>query len=102
MPQYMEGINELPTHMREGMIQYIEDGVRQGSFLMAVLCNDLMTAAVKADMVNSYCLRNYAIYLYNFAPQGCFGSTEAVDTWVASGGLRGQGALPPREGTHHG
>ncbi len=39
----------LPEHMQDGMRRYIENGIEGGSFMMAVLCNDLMGAIVVVD-----------------------------------------------------
>ncbi len=58
----------LPEHMREGMRRYIEKGAEVGSFLMAVLSNDLMEAAGRADHINLERLADYAHFLYNYAP----------------------------------
>jgi len=79
----------LPEHMREGMRLYIENGIPPGSFQRAVLSNDLMESFRRADDVNSYAMRDYAVFLTCEAPCGCFGSPEHVKDWIAQGGLRG-------------
>lgn len=90
MTQYLENLEELPFHMRGAMQRYIENGIPPGSFLEAVLCNDLMGALGKADSENINTLRNYGVYLYSFAPSNCFGSRQIYRDWVESGGLEGQ------------
>lgn len=52
-----------------------------GDFLQAVLRNDLMMAAGRADLRNRRRLFEYVQWLYNEAPGPCWGSPEAVATW---------------------
>jgi len=77
--------NLLPKHMREGMKRYIEDRRPTGSFLTAVLSNDLMNTLRCADDINRHCLFNYAMWLHNYAPPECYGSPEKVRAWLYDG-----------------
>lgn len=86
--------SRLPEHMRDGMRRYIENGIPPGSFQRAVLSNDLMEAFRRADDVNAYAMRDYAVFLTCEAPGGCFGSPEHVKDWIAQGGLVGLGVMP--------
>lgn len=79
----------LPGHMQGGMRRYIEHGIRPGSFLCAVLRNDLLGAAVQGDAVNRQLLSSYADFLRVHAPYACYGSSEALESWIATGGLNG-------------
>lgn len=90
MERYEEKLSILPGHMRNGMKLWIEHGIPAGSFLNAVLSNDLMTALGKADDFNRDRLFDYGIYLYNYAPSRCYGSPEKVAAWAAAGGLFGK------------
>lgn len=72
----------IPGYMQGGLRRYILEGIQLGSFLTAVLENDLMEAAGRADSVNLTALADYATYLYNYAPQSCHGSPEKVAAWV--------------------
>lgn len=72
----------IPDHMVEGLDLWIEQGILPGSFLTAVLCNDLMDACGRADELNILNLPAYCAYLYNEAPSTCFGSPEKVRAWV--------------------
>lgn len=80
----------LPDYMQTPIQLYIEEGVRPGSFLTAVLSNDLMGALRQADDVNVTRLRDYGMFLHNMAPAACFGSPGHVDRWIRSGGLKGR------------
>lgn len=69
-----------------------------GSFLYAVLSNDLIGALACADSENLRSLREWGMFLYNDAPSGCYGSREKLLKWYAHGGasgvLRGLEATP--------
>lgn len=81
----------LPQHMREGAIGYVLYGWEPGSFLRAVLCNDLIAAAANADDVNKYALHLWAVFVYNAVPVAARGSNDAIALWYKEGGLlRGQ------------
>lgn len=71
----------IPEHCRGGMKRYIEHGILPGSFLQAIICNDLVGAAGKADDINVFCLINYANFLYNHMPSEAWGSKERMLAW---------------------
>lgn len=73
----------LPESLQDGMRLYIEDRIPTGSFMLAVLSNDLLTACERADDVNRYRLFDIVDWLYNEAPRECWRSPEAVKTWLA-------------------
>lgn len=83
MPDYLTKLDTLPEHMRYGMQAWIEHGrdSHPGSFLTAILSNDFMGAIGRADEENIRALRNYAVYLYSYAPAGCFGSVQNFLSW---------------------
>ena len=87
--RYKAHIDLLPEHMRDGMLRWIERGIKPGSFLTAVLQGDLFEALGQADDINRHKLFDYGAYLYNCAPSGCFGSPEKVNEWRLAGGLDG-------------
>lgn len=78
----------IPDHCRDGLRRYVEKGQIPGDFLQAVICNDLVLAASRADYINQQCLQDYARFLYN-APAGCWGSMEKMRRWAEAGGLEG-------------
>ena len=73
---------------------YIEEGRPTNHFLTALLSNDLMATLGRADAVNKAAIEDYCLWLKSFAPGACYGSREAVEAWIANGGLRA-GAKPP-------
>ena len=74
--------------MQNAMARYIEQGIEGGSFLNAVLCNDLLAAIGNGDEINRARIFDYAAFLYNEALRDCYGSPEKVNQWIAKGGLQ--------------
>jgi len=81
--------SRLPEHMQGAARRYIENGISGGSFLTEVFSNRLVQAYGRADDQNTAAMRNWADFLYNEAPRGCWGSPELVDEWCRVGGLVG-------------
>lgn len=71
-------------YMADGMRLYLEHGIGPGSFMTALLCNDLMGACGRADLQNRAALFAWAQWLYNYAPSGSYGSRENVREWMKS------------------
>jgi hypothetical protein len=80
----------LPAHMVHGVLGYIERGEPVGGFLTALLTNDLRRTFERADIINQEAVPVYVRFLYNYAPQGCWGSIERFDAWQEQGGLEGR------------
>ena len=90
MAEYKDGLHLLPEHMRDGVVRYIERGLpHMGSFLRAVMENNLTEAFGRADDVNAAAMKNWAVFVYSYAPSGCHGSPERVSDWIKRGGLLG-------------
>lgn len=54
-----------------------------GSFMMAVVSNDLHEACSRADDVNRYNLWDIVGWFYNEAPSDAWGSPAKVNAWLA-------------------
>ena len=78
----------IPTHMQDAARRYIEDGIMPGSFLEAVLANDLLGAITRADHINRALLSSYHDFLVTI-PMSAKGSYEAVHMWCKHNGMRG-------------
>ena len=63
---------------------YILKGFPPGSFLTAVLCNDLREAFACADDENAAAMRDWVRFFYNCAPAGCWGSPDRFQAWMAA------------------
>lgn len=72
----------IPERMMGGIHRYINGRVKPGRFLTAVLQNNLTEACTKADNENMRNLPAYVAYLYNEAPEICWGSVEKVTEWL--------------------
>lgn len=81
MANYKEGLHLIPEHMHGAVERYLEKGIPGGSFLTAVLANDLMGAFGRADLTNQQCMKGWAEFVYNYLPASSHGSYEIVEQW---------------------
>ena len=91
-PFHTENWNRLPEHCRDGLARYIEHGIPPGSFLTALLSNDLSETFGRADETNQNAIRDYVVFLHCDAPAPCWGSPTKVALWIERGGLVGHDA----------
>ena len=75
--------------IKDGIERYVEFGVPTGSFLQAVLENDLMEAMGRADDDNRNDIFEICSYIYNETPSACHGSPEKVKQWKSHNGMQG-------------
>lgn len=71
----------IPEYMHESIIAYMETGRPVGSFLSAVLNNDLRLAIWNADNNNKHRLFEYVLFFYNHCPVGSWGHENATRDW---------------------
>lgn len=74
----------IPLQDHDGLVAFITRGVPTGSFLRAVLTNNLREACNRADDDNKKALYNIVFFLYNYAPMGCWGSEANYTDWRES------------------
>jgi hypothetical protein len=72
----------VPEHLIEGLALYVAHGFRPGSFLEAVLANDLMDAVKRGDDDSRAGLVALCIFIDNDLPALCHGSRERVAAWM--------------------
>lgn len=72
----------IPKRMDGAIRRYIDKGIIPGSFLSAVISNDLRAACEWADEVNLKNLPAYIGYFYNESPSLCWGSAKIMKRWV--------------------
>ena len=82
MEMIERGRHLVPPHMWGGVERYFVNRIPGGSFMTALLSNDLMEAFGRADDENSANMRRWVQFLYNYAPRGSYGSPEAVRAWL--------------------
>lgn len=71
----------VPTHLQSGLLRWVEEGIRPGGFLSAVLSNDLLSAASRGDELSLVGLPVLCRFLATHAPAGSFGSPKAFANW---------------------
>lgn len=74
--------SKLPEHIRGGVKRYVEEGVLPGSFLRAVICNQLKESFMLADETNIARMFDIVGFFYNEVPSGCWGSPEKMKKWA--------------------
>ena len=79
----------VPEHIQGALKRYIDRGLEPGSFLGAVLSNDLIGAVVRADAVNKPAIPDIVTFLSLYVPAACWGSKTAYWDWMKRGGLCG-------------
>lgn len=78
-----EPYSKIPKHMQEAIIRYIVERLPTGSFLQAVIENNLRDAVNRADSENLVLLKTYVQFFYNRAPAGCSGYPQVYKDWLA-------------------
>jgi hypothetical protein len=73
---------DVPANLHEGLVEYVAARRPVGGFLNAVLSNDLRGAIVRADPVTGRGLRQVVLFLNNYVPAPCWGSSSAVSAWL--------------------
>ena len=72
---------DIPATTRQHLYEYLTNGTLPGTFLYAVLTNNLAEAALKADSTNRHLLSEYVLWLFDNAPENSWGSEETVKRW---------------------
>lgn len=76
----------IPARMMPSILRYVNDRIKPGRFLQAVICNDLSEAVGWADDENLSNLPAYVGFFYNETPTPCHGSLEKMQAWLEGGG----------------
>ncbi len=80
---------DVPEHDVQGLWLYLQHGIPPGSFLQAVLENDLKEAFGRADHINSTHVKEIVTFLHNLFPASAWGSEEKVASWSFKKGFSG-------------
>ncbi len=80
----MNNYSMLPERLQGGAQRYIEHGIEPGSFLTAIICNDLREACACADDEMRHRLFDIVSWFYNEAPAQCWGGRERMAAWIAA------------------
>lgn len=79
----------IPSHTRQALDLYVNEGYPVSGFLYAVLTNDLFGAISQADDQNIEALVDVCKHIYNNIPSGCWRTSERVRVWQEHQGLKG-------------
>ena len=74
----------IPERMMPGIRLYVEHGLQPGSFLSAIIQNNLSEAVGRADSENLKNIPAFVAYFYNECPSNCWGSPEKMKSWMKS------------------
>lgn len=88
--QIDRGAHHIPAHMIGGVKRYVLLGIPPGSGMRCLLENDFMRAHGHLDNDNRAALSGWCLFLYNYVPGSCHGSTEKVQAWIDRGGALGR------------
>lgn len=81
----MANAHRCPEPSRESLLDYLRHGIPPGSFLLAVLTNDLLEAVRRADDRNKPLIAEYVVFLWAYAPWNAWTSPELVRAWIDRG-----------------
>ena len=74
---------DIPPHTQEALENYLIRGYMPGGFLTACLVGDLYRAVQSADTANRQMLWAIVRWIMHNAPEGSWGSAEAMRNWTA-------------------
>lgn len=72
----------IPLVLVGALFRYLNDHIQPGSFLRAVLSNDLFLAISYADEDAKRSLPALVGFIHNFVPHDMYGSRELVNNWI--------------------
>ncbi len=78
----------VPSHIMSSIIRYIESGNHPGSFLAAVIVNDLGAAVTYGDREAIQNITAIYKFFYNCCPGDCWGNEKKMSVWIKRKGLR--------------
>ena len=79
--------SNIPALTMGAINRYVNEGLPPGSFVTAVLCNDLFNAIGTADEDNIVALPEIVRYVYNELPGGAWGNLNKMNAWMKKGGV---------------
>lgn len=79
----------IDADLRDGLLEYQQTGCELSGLPMAMLENDLLSAATKASGHFYDELREAMQFIYSYLDKRCYGSKRTVETWQKLGGRDG-------------
>lgn len=81
--------SNIPLHICDSILLYIEHGTPPGSCLSAIFNGDLYEAYARADEEVAAHMGDIVKFIVNNAPTGCWGWRDSTATWIKMRGLNG-------------
>ncbi len=78
-------IREVPPQLHDGLVRYLVHRIRPGHFLSAVLASDMQEAMRRADPECQRGLGSLLLFLLWVVPANCWGSYDALESWLDKG-----------------
>ncbi len=75
----------IPEVTQHGLMMYVKYGIAPGSFLTAVLTNNLFEAYHFADDVHINSMSALVKFIYNKLPNDCYGTVDKVSEFIKNG-----------------
>ncbi|NDD53226.1 hypothetical protein EBZ39_05025 [bacterium] len=72
----------IPERMQDAIKRYVIDRVKPGSFLTAVITNNLRRAFDYADDENVKLIGLYVQWFTDFPPALCWGDEQSMNKWL--------------------
>lgn len=72
----------VPERTKKALTQYVERGVAPEDFLKCVLSNNFVGAVARAEGENFTALQDIALWMYNQAPEACWGTEAKYLRWL--------------------
>jgi hypothetical protein len=77
--------SKVPEHTRGALERYFLYAFEPGSFVKAVLCNDLYSSVARADTWNKQALADIVSWIAKNAPEGSWGHEDYYKEWINKG-----------------
>lgn len=87
-PNRFSQYDAIPLNIRRSLRDYLTDGIDPGSFLFAVITNDLRQAIGRADRDSLAAIKEIVMFLMNRTPGICHGTSNRFYDWQADPELR--------------
>jgi len=84
-----EAIQNANPNLLPALRRYIMVGQEPGDFLKCVLRDRFAESMARANEDTVRVVKSLALYLYNDAPQNCWGGLEVCREWKRKGGIIG-------------
>ena len=75
-------LTRIPAHLHMGIIRWIFDGIKPGSFLCAVFSNQLVQSVLLADYLSAPAIPDIVWWLSREAPVGSYGESSVLTDWT--------------------